>query len=68
MDKIWYRNPSKSEVIDHCGRNEKTEWPRRTDKSRSLKKTKTKKTYPWKIVFKIVDFSAYLGVATQTFP
>jgi len=19
MDKIWYRNPSKSEVIDRCG-------------------------------------------------
>ena len=19
MDKIWYRNPLKSEVIDHCG-------------------------------------------------
>ena len=23
MDKIWYRNPSKSEVIDRCGRDEK---------------------------------------------
>ena len=33
MDKIWYRNPSKSEVI---GGDEKTEWPRRTDKSRTL--------------------------------
>ena len=38
MDKIWYRNPSKSEVIGRCGGNEKTEWPRRTDKSRTLKK------------------------------
>ena len=23
MDKIWYRNPSKSEVIGHCGGDEK---------------------------------------------
>jgi len=32
MDKNWYRNPSKSEVIGCCGGDEKTEWPRRTDK------------------------------------
>ena len=32
MDKIWYRNPSKSEVIDSCGGDEKKELPRRTDK------------------------------------
>jgi len=38
MDKIWYRNPSKVEVIGRCGVNEKTEWPRRTNKSRTLKK------------------------------
>ena len=24
MDKIWYRNPSKSEVIGRCGADEKT--------------------------------------------
>jgi len=24
MDKIWYRNPSKAEVIGRCGRDEKT--------------------------------------------
>ena len=24
MDTIWYRNPSKSEVIGRCGGNEKT--------------------------------------------
>jgi len=24
MDKILHRNPSKSEVIGHCGRDEKT--------------------------------------------
>ena len=40
MDKIWYRNPSKSEVIGRFGGDEKTEWPRRTDKSRTLKKCK----------------------------
>jgi len=34
MDNIWYKNPSKSEVIGRCGGDEKTEWPHRTDKSR----------------------------------
>ena len=24
MDKIWYKNPSKSEVIGRCGGDEKT--------------------------------------------
>jgi len=38
MDNIWYRNHSKSEVIGRCCGDEKTEWPRRTDKSRTLKK------------------------------
>ena len=33
MEKIWYRI---SEVIGRCGGDEKTEWPRRTDKSRTL--------------------------------
>ena len=42
MDKIWYRNPSKSEVIGRCCGHEKNEWPRRTDKSRTLKKIKNK--------------------------
>ena len=38
MDKIsGIKNPSKSEVIGRCGRDEKSEWPRRTDKSRTLK-------------------------------
>jgi len=36
MDKIWYRNPLKSEVIGRCGGDGKTKWPRRTDKSRML--------------------------------
>ena len=40
MDKIWYRNPSKSEVIGRFGGDEKTEWPRRTDTSRTLNKNK----------------------------
>ena len=38
MDKIWDRNPSKSEVVAVVAGDEKTEWPRRTDKSRTLKK------------------------------
>ena len=33
MDKIWDRNPSKSEVIGM----KKNEWSRRTNKSRTLK-------------------------------
>ena len=36
MDKIWDRNPWKLEVIGRCGGYEKTEWPRRTDNSRTL--------------------------------
>ena len=40
MDTIWYRNPSKSEVIGRCGGDEKPELPRRTDKSRKLKNNK----------------------------
>jgi len=43
MDKIWYSNPSKSEVIGGWGGDEKTEWPRRTNKSRTLKKKKKKR-------------------------
>ena len=38
MDKIWYNNPSMYEVIGRCGGDEETELPRRTDKSRKLKK------------------------------
>ena len=40
MDKIWYRNPSKSEVIGRCDGDEKNEWPRRTDKKTNAKKIK----------------------------
>ena len=29
MDKIWYRNPLKSELIGRCGGNDKTEWSHR---------------------------------------
>ena len=43
MDKIWYRNPLKSEVIGRCGGDEKNEWPRRTDQSITLKKKDKKK-------------------------
>ena len=30
-------NPSKSEVIGRCGGDKKNKWPRRTDKSQTLK-------------------------------
>jgi len=36
MNKIWDRNPSKSEVISRCSGIEKNEWPSRTDESRTL--------------------------------
>ena len=36
--KSGIENPSKSKVIGRCGGDEKNEWPRRTDKSRTLKK------------------------------
>ena len=39
MDKIWDRNPSKSEVI---GWDEKNEWPHRTDKKSNTKKINKK--------------------------
>ena len=42
MDKIWDRNPSKSEVIGHCHGDEKTEWPRRTDKCQTKNKKNKK--------------------------
>ena len=38
--KSGIENHSKSEVIGLCGGDEKNEWPRGTDKSRTLKKKK----------------------------
>ena len=43
--KSGIENASKSEVNGRCGGDEKTEWPRRTDKSRTLKKEKKKNRY-----------------------
>jgi len=50
MDKIWYRNPVKSEVIGRCGGDEKTEWLRRTDKSRTQKNLENYKQNPYNIL------------------
>ena len=44
MDKIWDRNPSKSEVIGCCGGDKKTAWPRRTGKSQILKKERKERS------------------------
>ena len=41
MDKIWYRNPSKSEVIGRCGGDEKT---RMTTQNRQKSNAKKKDT------------------------
>ena len=59
MDKIWYRNPSKSEVIGRCDGDEKPEWPRIPDKSRTLKKIKKYK--------KIHMFDTYWGFILAKF-
>ena len=54
MDIIWYRNPSKSEVIGPCDGDEKPEWPRRTDKKSNAKyKTIKKHIFETRIVFNI---------------
>ena len=56
MDKqSGIENPSKSEVIGRCGGDDKTEWPRRTDKT--LKKQKTKTNY--KAVYKWHDTTSW---------
>ena len=50
MDKkSGIENPSKSEVIGRCGGDEKTEWPRRTDKieSNPKKRKQKKKITSW---------------------
>ena len=41
MDKIWYRNPSKSEVIGRCGGDEKN---RMTTQNRPKSNGKNKQT------------------------
>ena len=38
MDKIWYRNPTKSEVIGRCGGDEKTNDHAEPTKVECLKK------------------------------
>ena len=40
MDKIWYRNPSQSEVIGCCGGDEKTNDQAEPTRRRMLKKRK----------------------------
>jgi len=66
MDKIWYRNPSKSEVsevIGRCGGDEKNEWPRRTDWSRTLKK-KQKKTVGQSVILMSNNFQGHESIVT----
>jgi len=46
MDKIWYRNPSKSEAFSRCGGDEKNpEWSRRTDKKSNAKKQTPERSF-----------------------
>ena len=44
MDKIWYRNPSKLEVIDRCGGDGK----KTNDHAEPTKKWNVKKKNPFK--------------------
>ena len=53
MDKIWYRNPSKSEVIDRCGGDEKTRMTTQNRQQSNAKKTK----YITESSFKIMNYS-----------
>ena len=47
MDKIWYRNPSKSEVIGRCGGDEKKRMTTQNrQKSNAKKNKKNKKNFP----------------------
>ena len=52
--KSGIENPSKSEVIGRCGEDEKTEWPRRTDKKSNAKKTQKTKDF-----FSVFDKKRY---------
>ena len=46
MDKIWYRNPSKSEVIGCCGGDEKKRMTTQNRQKSTLKKPVTLVEYP----------------------
>ena len=52
MDKIWYENPSKSEVIGRCGGDEKTN-DHAEPTSRTLKKTHKKQQQKLMCIFDI---------------
>ena len=45
MDKIWDRNPSKSEFISRCGRDEKTMTTQNRQKSNAKNKFTRKMTF-----------------------
>ena len=47
MDKIWYRNPSKSEVIGCCGGDEKKMTTQNRQKSNVKKKSPKKPILVW---------------------
>ena len=45
MDNIWYRNPSKSEVIGRCGGDEKTTKTTQNRQKSNVNKNKIEKIY-----------------------
>ena len=46
MDKIWYRNPSKSEIIGRCGGDEKKRMTTQNRQKSNAKKNKKIKNHP----------------------
>ena len=60
MDKIWYRNPSKSEVIGRCGGDEKPNDHAEPRKSRTIKIQKTAHTV------KDIGSGSFLSATSRT--
>ena len=57
MDKIWYRNPSKSEVIGRCGGEEKTNDHADPTKKSNVKKKK--RTNHLKVIYLMQYFCVF---------
>ena len=63
MDNIWYRNPSKSEVIGRCGGDEKTnDHTEPTKVERYKKQKKQKKLYLDWTSRKIIEELGWVGI------
>ena len=62
MDKIWYKNPSKSEVIGRCGGDEKNRMATQNrQKSNAKKINKKNKIKISRITSRIVHLTCFTG-------